>query len=170
MQRGRGPIVESLAQENDMPASTDHPLVETALQLSMELPDRSALYVLDLAMRPHRGSHPELADALQAPAPFIELVRRALDPQWDPRQLMLMSVGRTNVAEQALRFDAASVRHAALLESFAQRYALWQPVVEAIAAPPADPPRRCRPGAALSRSSVLNAREAMAMMRAPDEY
>jgi hypothetical protein len=123
-----------------MLASFDQPIVETAIQLSMELPDTPALEVLDLAMRGHHGEepdfasrvsatsdepHPAYASDLQVPSPFIDLLRRAFDPQWDPREMLLLANPEPQSPAEQARYQEAAKRRDALVQAFGVRYRLW---------------------------------------------
>lgn len=124
-----------------MNAFAGPPIVDTAMQLLMELPEAPALAILDRTMRAHLGTspsfpsfdvvarrapHPCYADDLDPPSPFAELIRRAFAPQVDPRELMLLSLqdpadnlqldGRLTLVREQWQ---QAVHH------FAARYRLW---------------------------------------------
>jgi hypothetical protein len=118
-----------------------HPIVETAIQLLMELPHAPALAILDRAMKAHqrgnpnfkswdvlsrRTPHPCYADELDPPSPFAELIRRAFAPQMDPRELVLISLmNKTDSPELNQRIAKLNARWQAVLGKFAERYQLW---------------------------------------------
>jgi hypothetical protein len=124
-----------------MPGTYGHPIVETAIQLLMELPNEPALSILDRAMQGHHGSdpdfescdvsacsrpHPVYGDELDPPSPFAELIRRAFAPQLDPRELAMLGL-RDESDDPALqkRIQAVADEWHAVVERFGERYRLW---------------------------------------------
>lgn len=92
---------------------TEVPVVRTALQLWLGLPDASALEVLDLAMQLHSGEDFDFQFEceLHPPHPFAELLRQAFAPNLD-------AAAASNTT--TLAWDCAILL-------FAQRYGIWGP-------------------------------------------
>ncbi len=124
-----------------MTAPSGPPIVDTAIQLLMELPEAPALAILDRTMRAHLGTnprfpsfdatarkspHPCYADDLDPPSPFAELIRRAFAPRMDPRELMLLTLS-DQVDSLALEVRLNKVREQwqEAVNNFAARYRLW---------------------------------------------
>lgn len=120
--------------------STGHAIVDTAIQLLMELPHAPALAILDRAMKAHTGlaphwiqfdapaqyrPHPCYASALRPPSPFAELIRRAFAPQMDPRELLLLSLGEhTDDSALQSRIRLLETRWQQVLDKFSMYYHL----------------------------------------------
>jgi hypothetical protein len=136
-----------------------HAIVDTAIQLLMELPHAPALALLDRAMKAHAGSappwvhfdapgqrrpHPCYASALRPPSPFAELVRRAFAPQMDPRELLLLSLSdRTDDSALQQRIRLLETRWQQVLDKFSVYYHLsvQAPLVRPIAQAALQPER-----------------------------
>jgi hypothetical protein len=123
-----------------MPAAAGHSIVDTAIQLLMELPEAPALAILDRTMRAHLGTHPSFssfdvtarsvphpcyADELDPPSPFAELVRRAFAPQMDPRELALLALPQADTMALELRLSRVREQWREVVDNFAARYRLW---------------------------------------------
>jgi hypothetical protein len=114
---------------------TDAPVVRTALALSLELPDASALEILDRAMRAHDGEDLEFQFEceLQPPHPFTELLRRAFAPDLDRMELLSATEQLTErldePADPQMRswIDSIACEWDRAILLFAQRYGIWGP-------------------------------------------
>lgn len=124
-----------------MNAPSGPPIVDTAIQLLMELPEAPALAILDRTMRAHLGTHPQFpsfdvtarkaphpcyADDLDPPSPFAELIRRAFAPRMDPRELMLLTLcDKVDSLALEVRLNKVRDQWQDAVSNFAARYRLW---------------------------------------------
>lgn len=137
-----------------MPATTCNPVVDLAMDLLCELPNVAALDVLDHAMRSSRGRRPDFrntgataslyADHRDPPSPFAELLRRAFAPNMDPRDLVLLALrGKSHELHLQLAIASANKRWQEVLDSFCERYDLWNVSDSSLyLVTEADPPQR----------------------------
>lgn len=118
-------------------------IVQRAMQLLCEQPMLSALNIIDAAMEGHHGTHPNFdaqdpwSDAplphpgywedLMPPSPFAELLRRAFDPSFDPREVALVPMAELGLESASReRLDKIEDRWQAVIDAFAARYRLWR--------------------------------------------
>lgn len=118
-------------------------IVQRAMQLLRDQPTRSALDILDAAMEGHHGTHPSFdahdpwsdvmaphpayVDDLMPPSPFAELLRRAFDPSFDPREAALVPMVELGLEFASReRLDAIEDRWQAVVDAFADRFRLWK--------------------------------------------
>lgn len=93
---------------------TARAIVDSVLALRQSHPHAPALDVLDLAMKPHRGTSPEFdagrSDLTDPGAPFGDVLRQAFDPAYDVAAL------------EAAGLDPDEIWQTAVLRPFYRRY------------------------------------------------
>lgn len=108
---------------------TEVPVVRTALQLWLGLPDASALEVLDLAMRAHSGEDFDFQFEceLHPPHPFAELLRQAFAPNLDAAAILRESEFEESDPKMGSGSNATTLAWDCVILLFAQRYGIWGP-------------------------------------------
>lgn len=107
-------------------------VVLTALELSAQHPELTALAVLDRAMSLHADEDLDFQfdseHELAPPHPFAELIRLAFAPQLDATELCMSSF-EWPLAPVDLRMRAARARRRwnRVILRFAERYRIWEP-------------------------------------------